>query len=127
MRARSLTPPGGGHMIAPPARCNAGWRRDMAGYKIFSADSHVSEPGDLWVEHIDREFQFRAPRLERRERNGRMEDLWVYEGFPPHPVSIGLGAAAADGNAQAFRDAGKGYADARPGGWDPVQRLLDQD
>ena len=25
----------------------------MSDYKIFSADSHVSEPGDLWVERID--------------------------------------------------------------------------
>ena len=60
----------------------------MSDYKIFSADSHVSEPGDLWVERIDKEFRFRAPRLERRERNGRMEDLWVYEGFPPTPSAL---------------------------------------
>jgi predicted TIM-barrel fold metal-dependent hydrolase len=98
----------------------------MADYKIFSADSHVSEPGDLWVERIDKEFQFRAPRLERRDRNGRMEDLWIYEGFPPHPVGIGLGAAAADNHAT-YREEGKGYGDARPGGWDPAARLQDQD
>ena len=61
--------------------------------KIFSADSHVSEPGDLWVERLDKEFRWRAPKLERRERNGKIEDLWVYEGWPPHPVGVGLGAA----------------------------------
>jgi len=100
----------------------------LSDYKIFSADSHVSEPGDLWVQRIDKEFQFRAPRLESRERNGKMEDFWLYEGFPPHPVGIGLGAAGRDGpGAASFRDAGKGYADALPGGWDPAERLKDQD
>ncbi len=95
---------------------------------IFSADSHVSEPGDLWVRRIEKEYQFRAPRLERRERNGRMEDLWIYEGFPPHPVGVGLGAAARTGpGGSAFREEGKGYADAMPGGWDPAERVKDMD
>src|SRR5688500_3881376 len=101
----------------------------MADYKIYSADSHVSEPGDLWVNRIDKEYQFRAPRLDRRERNGKIEDLWIYEGFPPHPVGVGLGAATKTGDIQTstFRDEQKGYADARSGGWDPAERIKDQD
>jgi predicted TIM-barrel fold metal-dependent hydrolase len=100
----------------------------LSDYKIFSADSHVSEPGDLWVQRIDKEFQFRAPRVERRERNGRMEDLWIYEGFPPHPVGVGLGAAGRTGPGNSnFREEGKGYADALPGGWDPDARIKDMD
>jgi len=99
----------------------------MADGKIFSADSHVSEPGDLWVQRIDKEFQFRAPRLERRERHGKMQDFWIYEGFAPHAVGVGLGAAARDGGSFSFREQEKGYADALPGGWDPVERLKDQD
>jgi predicted TIM-barrel fold metal-dependent hydrolase len=95
---------------------------------IFSADSHVSEPGDLWVQRIDKDLRFRAPRLESRERDGKMQDFWIYEGFPPHPVGVGLGAAGRDGpGAGSFREAGKGYADALPGGWDPGERLKDQD
>jgi predicted TIM-barrel fold metal-dependent hydrolase len=97
-------------------------------YKLYSADSHVSEPGDLWVERIDKEFQFRAPRVERRERNGRMQDFMIYEGFPPHPVAVGLGAAvSAENRSDPRAGGGPGYDDARPGGWDPVQRLKDQD
>ncbi len=106
----------------------------MAGdLKIFSADSHVSEPADLWEKRIDKEYRFRAPRLETRERNGKMEDFFIYEGFPPHPVAVGLGAAARNGARQdsdqafSFRDERKGYNDARPGGWDPAERLKDQD
>ncbi|MEK7215342.1 MAG: amidohydrolase, partial [Chloroflexota bacterium] len=101
--------------------------------KIFSADSHVSEPGDLWVKRIDKAFQFRAPRMDTRERNGRLEDFFIYEGFAPHPVAVGLGAAERKGGSASgdidftFRDQRKGYADAQPGGWDPVERLKDQD
>lgn len=105
----------------------------MLDVKIFSADSHVSEPGDLWLKRIDKDFLFRAPRMETRERMGKMEDFFVYEGFPPHPVAVGLGAAARQGAARngeingTFREERKGYGDARPGGWDPVERLKDQD
>jgi predicted TIM-barrel fold metal-dependent hydrolase len=100
----------------------------LADYRIFSADSHVTEPGDLWVQRIDKELQFRAPRVEQRERNGRIEDLWIYEGFPPHPVGVGMGAAARTGPGNSnFREQGKGYADALKGGWDPEARLKDMD
>ncbi len=34
----------------------------MAEPKLISADSHVNEPGDLWVERIDKQFRERAPR-----------------------------------------------------------------
>jgi predicted TIM-barrel fold metal-dependent hydrolase len=57
-----------------------------------------------------------------------MEDLWIYEGFPPHPVGIGLGAAVRTGvGTSNFREEGKGYAEALPGGWDPAERLKDMD
>jgi hypothetical protein len=35
----------------------------MAEYKLISADSHVSEPPDLWATRVDNEFRERAPRL----------------------------------------------------------------
>jgi hypothetical protein len=35
----------------------------MAGYKLISADSHVSEPADLWVERVEEKYRDRAPRL----------------------------------------------------------------
>ena len=100
----------------------------MANYGIFSADSHVSEPGDLWVQRLDNEFKWRAPRVMPLERNGKMMDCFVYEGFPPHPVGVGMGAAARTGPGNSnFREEGKGYADALPGGWDPAARIGDMD
>ena len=35
----------------------------MADHKLISADSHVSEPPDLWAERVDRKYRDRAPRL----------------------------------------------------------------
>lgn len=98
----------------------------MTGYKLFSADSHVSEPLDLWTSHIDKRFRDRAPHVERVDKDGRVQEYWAFEGFEPHRLSVGVAAAAAEGQRQAFRSQGN-YADARPGGWDPAERLKDQD
>jgi hypothetical protein len=35
----------------------------MAGLKLISADSHVNEPGDLWVERVEKACRERAPRI----------------------------------------------------------------
>ena len=101
----------------------------MTDYKLFSGDSHVSEPPDLWTKRIDRKYSYRAPYVETREKDGRRQDYMIYEGFPPHPVSIGLAAAAGgtDGDKTEFQVRANKYADALPGGWDPVARLKDQD
>jgi len=99
----------------------------MADYKLFSADSHVSEPPDLWVERIDREFRDRAPRVEARVQDGREQEFFIYEGFPPHRVAVGIAAAALRGDRNEFRERRGNYRDARPGGWDPAERLKDQD
>lgn len=35
----------------------------MPDYKLISADSHVSEPPDLWSTRVDKKYRDRAPRL----------------------------------------------------------------
>ena len=35
----------------------------MPDYKLISADSHVFEPREMWVDYIDAEFRDRAPRI----------------------------------------------------------------
>ena len=101
--------------------------KEMVNYKLFSADSHVSEPPDLWVERLGGEYQYRAPRVESKMKDGRLEDFMFYEGFPPHPVSVGVASAARLGDKTDYTNSGKGYREALTGGWDPVARLVDQD
>jgi predicted TIM-barrel fold metal-dependent hydrolase len=97
----------------------------MAELQLISSDSHVSEPPDLWVERIDAAFRERAPRVVLNPE-GQEGAYFVYEGYPPHNLAIGLGAGRTPEELAAFLKTGS-YADARPGGWDPAQRLPDME
>lgn len=106
----------------------AGGKGDMPDYKLYSADSHVSEPPDLWKNRIDPKFLYRAPYVETRIKDGQPQDFMIYEGFPPHPVSIGLAAKSSqEGDKENFSVKANKYSEALPGGWDPAERLKDQD
>ncbi len=37
----------------------------MRAYNVISADSHVVEPPDLWLDYIEPKFKARAPRVVR--------------------------------------------------------------
>ena len=53
---------------------------------IISADSHMTEPPDLWVRRIDKPFRDRAPRVVR-EYQGEPGHWFVYEGLGPRSVA----------------------------------------
>ena len=97
----------------------------MTDYKLISADSHVSEPTDLWAERVEKKYRERAPRLMTNptDPNGA---YFYYEGYPLHPIGIGLGAGKSPEELAQFLTRGT-YADARPGGWDPAERLKDNE
>jgi predicted TIM-barrel fold metal-dependent hydrolase len=97
----------------------------MAELQLISSDSHVSEPPTLWVERIDTKYRDRAPRVVLNPE-GQEGAYFVYEGYPPHNLAIGLGAGRTPEELAAFLKTGT-YADARPGGWDPAQRLPDME
>ena len=97
----------------------------MAEPQLISSDSHVSEPPDLWVERLDIKYRDRAPRVVLNPE-GQEGAYFVYEGYPPHNLAIGLGAGRTPEELAAFLKTGT-YADARPGGWDPAQRLPDME
>jgi uncharacterized protein len=88
---------------------------------IISADSHVSEPGDLWTTRIAAAYRDRAPHMEAR---GDMGDFMVADGISPMPVGLGIAAPRDPKDIKFF---GVKYEEARPGGWDPDARLKDQD
>jgi predicted TIM-barrel fold metal-dependent hydrolase len=97
----------------------------MAELQLISSDSHVSEPPDLWVQRIDTKYRDRAPHVVLNPE-GQEGAYLVYEGYPPHNLAVGLGAGRTPEELAAFLKTGT-YADARPGGWDPAQRLPDME
>src|SRR5271166_1730734 len=89
---------------------------------VISADSHVMEPATLWTERLDHKFQERAPKVVQNE-DGTFG--FVAPGIHPFPVAAGFGVGKS--GAELKEHLKKGYEAARPSGWDPVERLKDQD
>jgi predicted TIM-barrel fold metal-dependent hydrolase len=98
----------------------------MAEQKLISADSHVNEPGDLWLERIDKTFRDRAPRVVDHIPGRQPGSYLVLEGIPPIHLTQGLGAGKKPEELPKFFQEST-YKDARRGGWDPAERLNDMD
>ena len=58
-------------------------------YQLISADSHVNEPPDLWLDRLPARYRERAPHLERFEQG----DAWVMEGALD-PINFGSNCCA---------------------------------
>ncbi len=80
--------------------------------RAVSADSHVLEPPDLWVQRVDAAYRHRAPRVER----GPEGNVLIVEGREPQAIRP-LGTP--------FAMWGKQTEEGRRGGWDPAARLED--
>jgi len=89
--------------------------------RFISADSHTLEPGDLWTSRLDRKFKDRAPHVEQRGAAAML----VAPGMRPFPIG-GVSASGRSGE-ELKKHFGTGYEAARPSGWDPAERLKDQD
>ncbi len=96
----------------------------MAQAPIFSADSHTMEPADLWTQRMDRTWRDRAPRV-INNYEGKKGSVFVAEGLTPFPVGGGFAAGKDPKDLAANQSVG--YEDARPSGWDPVERVKDQE
>ncbi len=94
--------------------------------KLISADSHVNEPGDLWVERLDKAFRDRAPRIVDNLPDRQPGSYLVLEGIAPIHLTQGLGAGKKPEELPQFFQQTT-YKDARRGGWDPAERLNDMD
>ncbi len=90
--------------------------------RIISADSHVVEPVDLWETRMDRKYRDRAPRVKQDERG-----QWVISApdCTEFPVAALFAAGKRGAELRALYE--KGYEAGRPGGWDPLERIKDQD
>ncbi len=89
---------------------------------IISADSHITEPPNTYIDYIDPKFKERAPHMVRDERKG---DLFVIDGMS-RPVPMGL-VAAAGKPPEELTAFGVKFEELHRGGWDPNARLAEQD
>src|SRR5436853_5181398 len=91
---------------------------------VISADSHVMEPADLWTSRVDKNLREIAPQvLANGDRPGYS---FHAPGLPPSTVSGSWGAGRSGEDLKEHL-ATAGYESARPSGWDPAERLKDQD
>jgi predicted TIM-barrel fold metal-dependent hydrolase len=89
---------------------------------IISADSHITEPPNTYIDYIDPKFRDRAPHMVRDDRKG---DLFMIDGMA-RPVPMGLIAAAGKA-AKDLTLLGIKFEELHRGGWDPEARMADQD
>ena len=91
-------------------------------YPIISADSHITEPANTYVDYIEPKWRDRAPKMVRDEKAG---DVFVVDGMKK-PIPMGL-VAAAGKPPEEIRIQGVLFEDMHRGGWDPDARLGEQD
>lgn len=88
-------------------------------YNVISADDHILEPRELFVERLPREFRDRAPRVLRGEDGG---DGWSWDG---RTVERTLGIEATAGRAP--RASGYKWEEILPGNYDGAEHIKDLD
>ena len=91
-------------------------------HPIISADSHVTEPPNAYIDNIDPKFRDRAPHVVHVADAG---DIFVIDGLKV-PIPLGI-VAAAGKPAEEIRMMGTRFEELHRGGWDPEARLADQE
>jgi predicted TIM-barrel fold metal-dependent hydrolase len=83
----------------------------------------MMEPPDLWTTRLDKKYGDRAPKVIKDPKKPGY--LFVAPGISPSPVAGGF--AIGRGGQELKEHMAKGYEAARPSGWDPAERIKDQD
>ena len=100
-------------------------RRERAEFGDYvSADSHVTEPAEVYSERIAREFRERAPVL--RHLPGQGATIVIDPGGPGE-AQVAFGRIAAAGRVLGEDDDGWSWEELHPGGYDPAARIAEQD
>jgi uncharacterized protein len=88
---------------------------------LFSADSHVVEPGHCFTHYVETKYKSRVPHYRTQDDGG---EVLVVEDFPP----LKAGALAPSGHKLGSPElATMTLEQVNRGAYDPRQRLLDQD
>ena len=101
----------------------------MAGseYLYVSADSHILEPRNLWMDRVDKRFLDKAPRVVRDPEPDRKGDFWVTAGVPTFPAAQKPQAVFGFGETEEYIRYKENaiVEDNLPGSSDPAARLTD--
>lgn len=89
----------------------------------ISADSHVTEPGDCYLDRIDPRFRDRAPRATTDDTMGAVMD--IDRGRSRIPYGMIAAAGRPVDTISPFHYVG--WDELHPGGWDPAARIGEQD
>jgi predicted TIM-barrel fold metal-dependent hydrolase len=84
---------------------------------FIDADTHITEPGDVWTSRLPQKFQAAAPRM---IRNDEGVDLWQ---FGTAERKIPVGATALAGWPEPFPSIPKNLDECAPGAYDAKARL----
>jgi predicted TIM-barrel fold metal-dependent hydrolase len=102
-----------------------GTRGTLDGITPISADSHITEPPNCYIDNIERRYRSIAPRIESEDVADNRGDVYVIDGLKQR---IALGLIAAAGKDPATMKTGDAsFAQLHRGGWDPIARIADQD
>ncbi len=89
----------------------------------ISADSHVTEPGDCYVDRIDPAFRDRAPRATTDKTMGAVMDIDNGKSRIPYGMIAAAGRPAETIHPFTY----VGWEELHAGGWDPKARIEEQD
>ena len=89
---------------------------------IISADSHITEPPNCYVDYIDPKFRDEAPHVIRDETKG---DLFVVPGMRK-PIALSLSSAAGI-PPEELQEMGRTFDEVHQSGFKPETRAADQD
>ena len=93
----------------------------MGVLRIVSADTHVFEPPNLWVEYLEIAYKAKAPRIV----NGPEADMFVCEGLPTWQLNAGF--VAGRRNEEIRRTGQRFERDVPKGAWEPHARIKEQE
>lgn len=88
---------------------------------FIDADTHITEPGDVWTSRLPRKFHDAAPRMVRRDDG---MDVWQ---FGNSERAIPVGATALAGWPEPFPSIPKNLDECAPGAYDAKARLAYMD
>src|SRR3546814_16707148 len=87
---------------------------------VVDADSHVTEPPDLWTARVAEKWRHLVPSVHSEERNERTVERWRVG----NRALVDVDEFAVAGWSEPTPSHHLVLADADPGSWDPTERLM---